>query len=114
MHAADMGATTHDDASVAPPPDAFVMPSCPSYATDVRPIYQMHCATCHTTGANPHFGSSYSVASLSTSACGTSMASCTVQLGSPGGSMSFRDPLGGFTSSDRMTLNAWIACGTPP
>lgn len=105
--------TTMRDAWIAPPPDAFVMPSCPSYATDVRPIYERHCAPCHTTGTSPHFGSSYAVASLSTSACGSPLADCTIQLGSPGGSMSFRDPLGGFSSTDLATLHGWIDCGLP-
>jgi hypothetical protein len=101
------------DAWVAPQPDAWTMPACPTYAGDVEPIYQMHCANCHTTGSDPHFGSSYTVANQSSSSCGTSMADCTIQLGSPGGSMAARDPYGGFSDTEIQTLEAWIGCGRP-
>ena len=100
------------DAWVAPP-DAYVMPACPSYAGTVRAIYAMHCGSCHTTGTSPHFGSSYTVASQSTSSCGGSMASCTIQLGQPGGSMSYRDPYGGFSTAELASIQSWIGCGLP-
>ena len=101
------------DAWVAPHPDAWTMPSCPSYTSDVKPIYVRHCASCHTTGSDPRFGSSYSVATQSSSSCGTSMAECTIQLGMPGGSMARRDSLGGFSTSEISTIQSWISCGTP-
>jgi len=114
------------DAWVAPRPDAWVAGrdawtapvdaatvSCPTYNGDVRPIYAMHCANCHTTGSDPRFGSSYSVATSSTSSCRTSMAVCTLELGRPGGSMARRDALGGFDTTEQATIQAWIDCGMP-
>jgi hypothetical protein len=100
------------DAWVAPQPDAWVG-SCPTFTADVRPIYVNHCANCHTTGGDPHFGSSYSVANQSSSSCGTSMAACTIQLGRPGGSMARRDSLGGFDTTEIGTIQSWIDCGRP-
>lgn len=100
------------DAWVAPAPDAAS--SCgTTYTTDVKPIYVMHCANCHTTGGDPHFGSSYTVANRTSSSCGTSMAACTIQLGRPGASMAARDPYGGFSTSEIATIQAWIDCGRP-
>jgi hypothetical protein len=102
-----------NDAWVAPQPDAWMMPSCPTYTTDVQPLYQMHCANCHTTGSDPRFGSSYTVANQSSSSCGTSMADCTIQRGQQGGDMAFRDPLGGFSATEVQTIQSWIDCGRP-
>jgi hypothetical protein len=101
------------DAWVAPQPDAWTMPACPTFAHDVEPIYVMHCANCHTTGGDPHFGSSYSVAASSSSSCGGTMADCTIQLGSPGGSMAYRDPYGGFSDTEIQTIQSWINCNFP-
>jgi hypothetical protein len=95
-------------------PDAWTG-ACPTYAHDVQPIYQLHCATCHTTGRAIHFASSYVIAAQASSACSrtTSMATCTLQLGRPGGTMARNDRLGGFTPSEIAILQAWIACGVP-
>jgi len=112
----------HDAGQPPPPDDAWSPPpppvdmgstSCPTYTNDVQPIYAMHCGNCHTTGGNPHFGSSYTVANQSSSSCGTSMAACTISRGMAGADMSFRDPLGGFDSSEVATIQAWITCGRP-
>lgn len=100
------------DAWVAPQPDASTG-SCPTYTTNVQPIYRQHCANCHTTGGDPHFGSSYTVANRSSSSCGTSEAACTIELGRPGGSMAYRDPYGGFSTSEIATIQSWIDCGRP-
>lgn len=100
------------DAWVAPPDDASTG-SCPTYGGDVQPIYVMHCANCHTTGGDPHFGSSYSVANRASSSCGTSEAACTIQLGRPGGSMARRDSYGGFDTSEIAIIQSWIDCGRP-
>jgi hypothetical protein len=111
------GGIGSDDASVPDSfvlgPDAWTPPSCPSYATDVQPLYARHCSSCHTSGRDAHFGSSIAVARQSNSACGTSMATCTIQLGSPGGAMAYRDPLGGFNPGEVQTIQAWIGCGMP-
>jgi len=114
----DGGIGLGDDAASAPDAgtpgdDAWTMPSCPSYANDVQPLYARHCGSCHTTGRDPHFGSSISVARQTSSSCGTSMAQCTIQLGQQGGSMAYRDPLGGFSPSEVQTIQAWIGCGMP-
>jgi hypothetical protein len=109
----DAWAPPGEDAWVAPEPDAWTMPSCPTFGGDVEPIYQRHCATCHTTGTEVHFGSSYSAANRTSSSCGGSMAACTLQLGRPGGSMARRDALGGFDSSEQATIQSWIDCGRP-
>jgi hypothetical protein len=102
----------HDAAVVVAPDDASTA-TCPTYGGDVQPIYVMHCANCHTTGGDPHFGSSYTVANRASSSCGTSEAACTIQLGRPGGSMARRDALGGFSTSEIRTLQSWIDCGRP-
>ena len=114
----DVDAAIGDDAATTadagtPSPDAWTMPGCPSYATDVQPIYRSHCSNCHTTGRDAHFGSSISVARQASSACGTGMAACTIQLGRPGGSMARRDRLGGFSATEITTLQSWIDCGMP-
>ena len=117
--ALDDAAVSMDDAAVSTPdafvaqPDAWSMGSCPGYASDVQPLYARHCASCHTTGRDARFGSNVSVARSSTSACGTSMAACTIQLGQRGGNMSFNDPLGGFTAAEVQTIQSWIDCGEP-
>jgi hypothetical protein len=109
----DASVVTPHDAWSASQPDAWTDMACPSYGTDVRPVYVLHCATCHTTGREVHFGSSYSVASSSSSGCRTSMAACTISLGRPGGSMARRDTHGGFTTGEIAMLQQWIACGFP-
>lgn len=88
---------------------------CPTYTNDVQPIYARHCATCHTSGRDPHFGTSYTIAAQTTSACGRTitLASCTVQLGRPGGTMARNDRLGGFAPDELQTIQRWIACGIP-
>lgn len=97
-----------------PQVDAYHDPNqCPTYGSDVEPIYQRHCASCHTTGRDAHFGSSYSVATQSSSSCRTSMAACTLSLGRPGGSMASRDRLGGFSTTEQQTIQSWIGCGMP-
>lgn len=115
----DPDAASDPDASIpepdasGSPPDAWTPPSCPGYASAVQPIYARHCASCHTTGRDPHFGSSLSVARAASSACGTSMAACTIQLGRPGGQMASADPYGGFSATDITTIQGWIGCGMP-
>lgn len=106
-------AVTIPDAWVAPPDDAWTGTTCPTYNGDVKPLYVQHCASCHTTGGDPHFGSSYTVATRTSSSCGSSMAACTIQLGRPGGSMARRDPYGGFDSTEIATIQSWIDCGMP-
>jgi len=115
----DAGGDTPDASSPEPDggmsntPDAWVDPSCPSYAAAVQPIYSRHCSNCHTTGRDAHFGSSISVARSTTSACNTAMAACTVQLGRPGGQMARADPYGGFSAADIATIQSWASCGMP-
>lgn len=124
MH--DAAIVTPEDAYVAPGhdayvaiPDAWVSPTpdsgstCPTFTATVAPLYAMHCGSCHTTGRDPHFGSSYAIANQSSSSCGTSMAACTIQLGRPGGSMARRDPYGGFSTADIAVIQSWIDCGRP-
>ena len=111
-------AATGDDAAplldaAVPAPDAWSMPSCPGYATDVQPLYQRHCSTCHTTGRDARFGSSISVARSTTSACGTPMTTCVIAVGRVGGQMARNDPYGGFTPTDVATIQAWYDCGMP-
>ncbi len=106
--------TASVDAWVDPSPDAW-SGVCPTYSGDVEPIYQLHCASCHTTGTAVHFGTSYSIAAQASSACGrtVSMGTCTIQLGRPGGSMARNDRLGGFAQDELLTLQAWVSCNTP-
>jgi hypothetical protein len=101
-------------ADAAPGSDADL--PCPSYAIDVQPIYARHCAPCHTTGTDPHFASSYTVASRTGSRCATTIseAACTIEYGQPGGIMAARDPLGGFSPSELEKIRAWMDCGVPP
>ncbi len=107
-------AGTHAPDAWVASPDAWTAPTCSTtFAADVEPIYVQHCADCHTTGSEVHFGSSYSVANRTSSSCGGTMAACTITLGRPGGSMARRDSLGGFTTSEIATIQAWIDCGRP-
>jgi hypothetical protein len=94
-------------------PDAWSSGSCPTYGGDVQPIYVNHCSNCHTTGSDPRFGSSYSIANRTSSSCGGTMAACTIELGRPGGSMARRDSLGGFNTAEIATIQSWIDCGRP-
>lgn len=97
----DAGHTTTPDAWVPPAADAYV---CPTWAGSIHTLLDQHCGDCHTT-QRPAFVNSQSSARTNYSAI--------ISAGTPPGSMSYRDPLGGFSADDDGQIRAWIACGAP-
>jgi hypothetical protein len=98
-----------------------------SYATDVEPILQVHCAPCHTTGGSggANLASSYADTQLASYYCpGKTKGGCTivrVQNGTmpAGGGCTGNPTLDAgnpacLSAAEQATLSAWIAGGQLP